>query len=47
MNMTRRHLSAALGLGLGLAVAPYIGDAAAQTKNVTFIQPNPSAINSF
>jgi NitT/TauT family transport system substrate-binding protein len=46
MNMTRRHLSAAIGLGLGLAVAPF-GDASAQMKNVTYIQPNPSAINSF
>jgi NitT/TauT family transport system substrate-binding protein len=48
MTTTRRQFSAALGLGLGLAAAPFlIGDASAQMKNVTFIQPNPSAINSF
>lgn len=45
MSMTRRHVGAAICLGLA---AVFAGDAvSAQTKNIIFIHPNPSAINSF
>jgi NitT/TauT family transport system substrate-binding protein len=48
--ITVRYLGIWAGLAAGLALAPFgAGEAAAQgaPKNVTYVQPNPSAINSF
>jgi len=48
--ITVRCLGIWAGLAAGLALAPFgTGEAAAQgaPKNVTYVQPNPSAINSF
>lgn len=46
MNTMYRPLAATLGIGMLSAVLA-IGDAHSQTRNITFVQPNPSAINSF
>ena len=48
--LTVRYLGIWAGLAASLALAPFgAGEAAAQgaLKNVTYVQPNPSAINSF
>lgn len=48
--ITRKHCRASAGLALALALAAATaGGAAAQgaMKNITYVQPNPSAINSF
>ena len=48
--LRRRDFGISLGLLFGLALTPFAGDAWAQgkpVKNITFVQPNPSAINSF
>ena len=48
--ITGKQFRASAGLALGLALAALTaGGAAAQgaMKNVTYVQPNPSAINSF
>lgn len=46
VNAMRRSFAVALGVAVvGAALAA--GDARAQTKEVVFVQPNPSAINSF
>jgi NitT/TauT family transport system substrate-binding protein len=46
MNAVRRPFAVTLG-AVVLAAALAAGDARAQMKEVTFVQPNPSAINSF
>jgi NitT/TauT family transport system substrate-binding protein len=45
---TRRHALAALGLGVPAVLTTWRGaHAQAKMRNITFVQPNPSAINSF
>ncbi|MPZ37439.1 MAG: PhnD/SsuA/transferrin family substrate-binding protein [Rhizobiales bacterium] len=45
---TRRHALAALGLGIPAVLTTWRGSVHAQAlRNITFVQPNPSAINGF
>jgi NitT/TauT family transport system substrate-binding protein len=46
MTVVSRSFAAALAVGV-VAVALAVGEARAQMKEVVFVQPNPSAINSF
>ncbi len=44
---TRRHALAALGLGIPAVLTTWRGASAQTLRNITFVQPNPSAINGF